>query len=93
MLGKLLKYDLKYNCKVLVIFYALAIFFAALTRIFGGIGSCSFSPIISSPTSLKSGIESKESNADSNVPSIIIKFFLPASESVSKHSCSDKKVG
>lgn len=34
MLNKLIKYDLKYNNKVLVIFYILSIFFAILTRIF-----------------------------------------------------------
>ena len=34
MLGKLLKYDLEYVFKVLVVFYILAIFFAILTRIF-----------------------------------------------------------
>ena len=33
MLKKLLKYDLEYNYKVLVIFYLLAIFFAIFTRI------------------------------------------------------------
>lgn len=33
MLKKLLKYDLGYNNKVLIIFYALAIFFATFTRI------------------------------------------------------------
>ena len=34
MLKKLLKYDLKYLFKVLIIFYSLSIFFALLTRIF-----------------------------------------------------------
>lgn len=34
MLKKLLKYDLKYTYKILVVFYALAIFFGVLTRIF-----------------------------------------------------------
>ena len=34
MLKKLLKYDLKYNSKVLVVFYILSIFFSILTRIF-----------------------------------------------------------
>lgn len=33
MLKKLLKYDLEYNYKILVIFYLLAIFFAVFTRI------------------------------------------------------------
>ena len=46
MLRKLLKYDLKYNCKVLVIFYALAIFFATLTRIFGGVENSFIADII-----------------------------------------------
>lgn len=32
MLGKLLKYDLKWNCKALVVFYVLAIFFAIIGR-------------------------------------------------------------
>ena len=34
MLGKLLKYDLKYMFKFLIIFYSLAIFFGVLTRVF-----------------------------------------------------------
>lgn len=34
MLKKLLKYDLKYNSKVLVVFYTLSVFFSILTRIF-----------------------------------------------------------
>ena len=34
MLGKLLKYDLKYIVKFLAIFYGLATFFAILTRVF-----------------------------------------------------------
>ena len=34
MLRKLLKYDLKYMFKFLIIFYSLAIFFGTLTRIF-----------------------------------------------------------
>ncbi len=34
MLNKLLKYDLKSNFKVIIIFYSLAVFFAVLTRIF-----------------------------------------------------------
>lgn len=34
MLNKLLKYDLKSNFKVIIIFYSLAIFFAVLTRVF-----------------------------------------------------------
>ena len=33
MLKKLLKYDLKNNFKILIIFYGLSIFFAVLTRI------------------------------------------------------------
>ena len=32
MLKKLLKYDLKYVYKVLIVFYVLSIFFAILTR-------------------------------------------------------------
>ena len=46
MLRKLLKYDLKYNCKVLVIFYALAIFFASLTRIFSGVENSFLADVI-----------------------------------------------
>lgn len=34
MLKKLLKYDMKFNYKVLIIFYFLSLFFALLTRIF-----------------------------------------------------------
>lgn len=34
MLGKLLKYDLKWNNKALIVFYILSIIFALLTRIF-----------------------------------------------------------
>ena len=34
MLKKLLKYDLKYIFKVLIVFYGIGIFFAVLTRIF-----------------------------------------------------------
>ena len=34
MLKKVLKYDLKYNYKILFVFYALALFFAFLTRFF-----------------------------------------------------------
>jgi len=34
MLKKLLKYDLKYKFKVLIVFYVLSIFFSVLTRIF-----------------------------------------------------------
>ena len=34
MLNKLLKYDLKYMIKSMIVFYILAIFFALLTRIF-----------------------------------------------------------
>ena len=33
MLGKLLKYDLKWTYKLLIVFYLLAIFFAILGRI------------------------------------------------------------
>ena len=32
MLKKLLKYDLKWNCKNLIVFYVLAIFFAVVGR-------------------------------------------------------------
>ena len=35
MLGKLLKYDLRYVYKVVIVFYLLAIAFAGLTRLFG----------------------------------------------------------
>lgn len=34
MLKNLLKYDLKYNSKVLIVFYVLSVFFGVLTRIF-----------------------------------------------------------
>ena len=34
MLGKLLKYDLKWGCKPLVVFYIIAIFFAIVSKIF-----------------------------------------------------------
>jgi len=40
MLKKLLKYDLKYVFKVLIIFYTLSIFFAVLTRYFFSIDNC-----------------------------------------------------
>ena len=46
MLNKLIKYDLKYNNKVLVIFYILSIFFAILTRIFLNIENSAIMNII-----------------------------------------------
>ena len=39
MLRKLLKYDLKYMIKNMIIFYVLAIFFAVLTRVLGAMNS------------------------------------------------------
>lgn len=39
MLKKLLKYDLKWVFKVVIVFYLLALFFAVLTRLFFGINN------------------------------------------------------
>ncbi len=46
MLGKLLKYDLKWNLKFLSIFYILTLFFAILTRIFINIENSFFMDIV-----------------------------------------------
>ena len=46
MLKKLLKYDLKYIYKNLIVFYSLAIFFAIVTRIFLSIDNSSIATIL-----------------------------------------------
>lgn len=46
MLKKLLKYDIKYVYKVLIVFYILSLFFAILTRLVGTINDTSITKII-----------------------------------------------
>ena len=48
MLGKLLKYDLKYMLKNMSVFYVLTIVFALLTRLFNVIGDAFIFNILSS---------------------------------------------
>ena len=48
MLGKLLKYDLKYMLKNMSVFYVLTIVFALLTRLFNAIGDAFIFNLLSS---------------------------------------------
>ena len=81
MLKKLLKYDLKWVFKVVIVFYLLALFFAVLTRLFFGINNSFMMNIVAqicSGTTISMIVSIIINNImlDTNIPNIMLYIFV-----------------